>query len=85
MWTYHQLWDSGFKKYENKCKFLQSETLISHSILFLEQDEIMATGTLTPIFYCSFCAAYNWTMQLTCRVLNNENIQDDNNGWEALE
>ena len=43
MWTYHKLCDGGFKKYENKCKFLQSETLISHSILFLEQVEIMAT------------------------------------------
>ena len=35
----------GFKKYEKKCKFLQSETLRSYSILFSEQVEIMATGT----------------------------------------
>ena len=45
MWTYHKLCDGGFKKYENECKFLQSKTLISHSILFLEQVEIMATDT----------------------------------------
>ena len=45
MWTSHQLCDDGFKKYENKCKFLQSESLISYSILVLEQVEIMATGT----------------------------------------
>ena len=37
--------DDGFKKYENKCKFLLSETLISHSILVLEQVENIATGT----------------------------------------
>ena len=37
----------------------------------------MATGTLTPIFHRSFCAAYNLMMMLTCRVLNNENIQDE--------
>ena len=36
--------DNGFKNYENKCKFIQSETLISHFILFLEQVEIMATA-----------------------------------------
>ena len=40
-----QLCDDGFKKYEFECKFLQSETLISHSILFLEQLKLMATGT----------------------------------------
>ena len=38
-----QLCDKGFQYYENKCKFLQSETLKSHSILFLKQVEIMAT------------------------------------------
>ena len=43
MLTYCQLCDNGFKKYEKKCKFLQSETLISHSILLIEQVEIMAT------------------------------------------
>ena len=37
----------------------------------------MATGTETPIFYRSFCAAYNLMMMLACRVLNNENIQDE--------
>ena len=76
MWTYHQLCNNGFKKYENKCKFLQSETLISDSILFLEQVEIVATS-LNTYFYRSFCAAFNLKMMLTCRVLNNENIQDE--------
>ena len=45
MWTSHQLCNDGFKKYENKSKFLQRENLISYSILFLEQVEIMATVT----------------------------------------
>ena len=61
------------KKYENKCKFLQSETLISHSILFIEQVETMATG----IFHRSFCAAYNLMTTLTGRALNHEIIQDE--------
>ena len=45
MWTNHELCDDGFKNHENKGRFLQSKALISHSILFLEQIEIMATST----------------------------------------
>ena len=44
MWADQLLCDSGFEKYENKCNILPSETVISHSKLFLEQVEIMATG-----------------------------------------
>ena len=47
--------------------------MISHSILFLEQVEIMATG----IFHRSFCAAYNLMMTLTGRAFNHESIQDE--------
>ena len=45
--------------------------------MVLEQVEIMATGTQTPIFHRLFCAAYNLMMMLTSRVLNNEISQDD--------
>ena len=45
MRTSHLLCDNGLKKFENKCKFLQCESLISYSILVLEQVEIMTTGT----------------------------------------
>ena len=45
MWTNHKLFDVGFKNHENKGKLLQSEALISHSIFFSEQIEILATST----------------------------------------
>ena len=77
MGTYHQLCDDGFKKYKNKCKSLRSETLISHSILFLEQVKIIAAGTQTPSFHCTFYAAYNLMIMLKCRVVNNENITNE--------
>ena len=51
--------------------------MVSYSILFLGEVEFMATGTKTPIFHHSFCAAYNLMMILTCRVLNSEKIQDE--------
>ena len=51
--------------------------MISHSILFLELVKIMAAGTQTPSFHCTFYAAYNLMMMLTCRVVNNENITDE--------
>ena len=71
----HHLGNHDFKKYGiTERVFIQKD----HSILFLEQVEIMATSALAPFFARLFCSALDLVMMFTLTILNNNNLGDEN-------
>ena len=67
--------------FRGKCEldtiYASFDTVILHSILFLEQVEIMATSVLTSFCSRLDCSDYNLVMRFTLIILNSNDLRDE--------